>query len=239
NDFMDEATYRLSGKVELDGQQSLSLSTMQASGEMPMPAPMLLAGWWGDKFNRLFLNAVKTPRLKRVSVTVDLLPERRVASIENAWLANNDVRAGEEVPVKVFLRPYRGERIERTFAVKLPAGLPRGDHRILLSDADTLNRIQSLAGFSNRFIDLPQTVSLINQERSNSQLYVSLLQASPTAYYDDKTLPSLPGSVLNVMQAGRASSRALVTSAESASVQAAVPFDYVISGSFSLKINVK
>jgi len=30
-------------------------------------------------------------------------------------------------------------------------------------------------------------VSLINQERSNNKLYVSLLQSSPTAYYDDKT----------------------------------------------------
>ena len=61
NEFKDEATYRLSGNVELNGGQNLSLSTMQASGEMPMPAPMLLAGWWGDKFNRLYLNAVNPP----------------------------------------------------------------------------------------------------------------------------------------------------------------------------------
>ena len=100
--------------------------------------------------------------------------------------------------------------------MQVPAGLAKGDHRILLSDADTLNRMQSMAGFMNRYIDLPQTVSLINQERSNNKLYISLLQASPTAYYDDKTLPSLPASVLNVMQAGRASSRSVVTSADSA-----------------------
>ena len=75
-----------------------------------MPAPMLLAGWWGDKFNRLYLNNVKTPDVKSVNVTVDLLPERRVATIENAWVANTDVRPGDDVPVKVFLRPYRGER---------------------------------------------------------------------------------------------------------------------------------
>ena len=55
---------------------------------------MVLAGWWGDKFNRLYLNNVKTPDVKRVNVTVDLLPERRVATIENAWVANPDVRRG-------------------------------------------------------------------------------------------------------------------------------------------------
>jgi hypothetical protein len=204
-----------------------------------MPAPMLLAGWWGDKFNRLYLNNVKTPSVKSVSVTVDLLPDRRVATIENAWVPNPEVRAGDEVPVKVFLRPYRGDRIQRDFSVKIPAGLGKGDHRILLSDADTLNRMQSLAGSMNRYMDLPETVSLLNQERSNNKLYVSLVQASPTAYYDDKTLPNLPSSVLNVMQAGRASNRSLFTSPETASEQAALPFDYVVNGSYSLRITVK
>jgi hypothetical protein len=239
NEFMDEATYRLSGTVELNGQQSLSLSTMQASGEMPMPAPMLLAGWWGDKFNRLYLNNVKTPSVKRVSVAVDLLPERRVASIENAWVATPQVRVGDEVPVKVFLRPYRGDRIEREFRVKIPAGLPVGEHRIVLSDASTLNRMQSMAGAMNRYIDLPQMVSLINQERSNNKLYVSLVQATPTAYYDDKILPSLPSSVLNVMQTGRVSNRSVITSPETASEEMTIPFDYVITGSYSLKVHVK
>jgi hypothetical protein len=239
NEFADEATYRLSGQVEMNGQSNISLSTMQASGEMPMPAPMVLAGWWGDKFNRLYLNNVKTPDVKRVNVTVDLLPERRVASIESAWVPNADVRPGDRVPVTVFLRPYRGAPIEREFTVNIPDGLAKGDHRIMLSDADTVNRMQNIAGLMNRFLDLPETVSLLNQERTNDKLYVSLVESSPTAYYEDKTLPSLPSSVLNVMQAGRAANRTLFTSSETASEQMALKFDYVVTGSYSLRIHVK
>ena len=239
NEFKDEATYRLTADVEMNGGPNLSLSTMQASGEMPMPAPMVLAGWWGDKFNRLYLNAVNSPSIKRVDVNVDLLPERRVASIENAWLATPEARPGDDVSVKVFLRPYRGESIEREFTLKIPAGLAAGEHKIMLSDADTINRMQNAAGTLNHYIGLQQTVSLINQERSNNKLYVSLLEASPTAYYDDKTLPSLPASVLNVMQSGRGSNRSLITSPDSASEQMSLPFDYVVTGSYSLKITVK
>jgi hypothetical protein len=239
NEFKDEATYRLTADVELSGGPNLSLSTMQASGEMPMPAPMVLAGWWGDKFNRLYLNAVNSPSIKRVAVTVDLLPERRVASIENAWLATPEARPGDDVAVKVFLRPYRGESLECDFTLKIPAGLAKGEHKIMLSDADTINRMQTAAGMLNHYIDLPQTVSLINQERSNNKLYVSLLEASPTAYYDDKTLPSLPASVLNVMQSGRGSNRSLITSPDSASEQMSLPFDYVVTGSYALKLTVK
>jgi len=113
NEFVDEVTYRLSGQVELDGGQNLSLSTMLVGGDVPVPAPIQLAGWWADKFTRLFKNAVNTPHLRRVNATIDVLPERRVATVETAWTEVHEVEPGGQVPVKVFLQPYRGARIER------------------------------------------------------------------------------------------------------------------------------
>ncbi len=239
NDFADEATYRLSGKVEMSGPSNISLSTMQTSGEVPVPPSVALAGWWGDKFNRLYLNNVKTADVRSVNLTVDLLPERRAATIENAWVANADVRPGDDAALKVMLRPYRGDPIVKEFTLHIPSGLSKGEHRIVLSDADTANRMQSMAGQANRFIGIAETVSLLNQERSNNKLYVSLIDSSTTAYYEDKTLPSLPSSALNVMQAGRAPSRAMVTSAETATEQMAIPFDYMVTGSYTLRIQVK
>lgn len=239
NDFAEEATYRLRATVDVDGLPPLSLSTMQAQNETFMPAPLLLAGWWGDKFGRLFSNAVTMPKLKAVNATIDLLPQRRIASIERAWIARNEVAPGEEIPVKVFLRPYRGERVEKNFTLRVPVTLPKGEHRILLSDADTLNRMGLAAGMMNRYLELPQTVALINQERANNKLYASFIEARPAVYSDDKALPSLPASVLNVMQNGRTSNRHLLTSSESAIEQAAIPFDFIVSGSYSLRITVK
>ncbi len=239
NDFAEEATYRISGTVELEGQERLSLSTMMSSSEIPVPAPMLLAGWWGDKFNRLFRNTVDMPRLRSVDATIDLLPERRIATVETAWAEETEVEPGGEIPLKVFLQPYRGERIEKNITVKIPAGFPSGTHRILLSDAATLDRIQTAAGAMNRFMDLPETVSLINQERNNNKLYVSLVQRRPTLYFEDKSLPSLPASVANVMLSGRSGNRRYLLSAESAQQQEAIPFDLVVSGAYSLSIKVK
>ncbi len=239
NEYADEMTYRMSGDVRLEGAPDVKVSTMLAPGEMPVPPPMVLAGWWGDKFNRLFLNPVNTPKLKAVDVAVDLLLERRVATIENAWTPSTEVEAGSEIPIKVFLRPYRGERIERDVTVKIPAGMPRGDHRIVFSDAETMNRMQHAAAAENRYMDIPETVSLLNQERGNNQLYVSLVEGRPTFYSDDKTLPALPASILNVLQTEHTTSRALIGSPESAQEQFAIPFDQVVSGSYSLKITVK
>ena len=140
---------------------------------------------------------------------MDLLPDRRIMAVDTAWTPSAEVTAGTEIPVKVFLRPYRGERIEQNLTVKIPADLPKGEHRILLSDAVTLNRLQSAAVSSNRYLDLPETVSLLNQERGNNRLYVSVVQRRPTYYSEDKTLPALPLSVLNVLQSQKSAGRAL------------------------------
>ncbi len=239
NEFADDITYRMNGRVDVEGGRSINVSTMLAPSEAPVAPPMALAGWWGDKFNRLFLNPVAMPKLKGVEITVDLLPERRTAAVDYAWTPSAEVDAGTEIPVKVFLRPYRGERIERDVQVKIPAGMPKGEHRILFSDADTLNRMQNAAVLGNRYMDIPETISLLNQERGNSRLYISLVEGRPTYYADDKTLPSLPQSVLNVLQAERTSTRVLMGTAESATEQMSVPIDQMVSGSYSLKINVK
>jgi hypothetical protein len=239
NLYAEEMTYRMTADVIMDGSENMHLTTMLAPGEFPVPMPTVLAGWWGDKFNRLFLNTVATPKLKSVNAVVDLLPARRMAAIETVWTPTTDVEAGTEIPVKVFLRPYRGERIERSLIVKIPAGMPKGEHRILFSDANTLGRSQDGAAQNNKYMDIPSTVSLLNQERDNNRLYVSLVQSRATFYSDDKTLPNLPSSVVNVMQTERNASRSLVGTPDSIQVQQSIPFDQVVNGSYSLRIKIK
>jgi hypothetical protein len=238
NDFSEEATYRLRGQLQVEGQHRIDLTTMQAPAGTQVPTPMLLAGWWGDKFNRLYVNSNKLPRLDSVDVSVDLLPERRIAQIESAWISDNKVTPGTEVPVKVFLKPYKGDRLERTVNVRIPAGLTRGEHQILFSDGETLSRFQNIASSLNRIEDIPQTVALLNDERKNNRVYVSLIESQPTVYSDEKVLPSLPASVLNVMQSGRATNHQFVSSPESAHEQTSVPFDVVVTGNYSLKVFV-
>lgn len=203
-----------------------------------MPAHLVLAGWWADKFNQLFQNTIALPRVRNVTMTVDLLPQRRVAAIENAWIDKSEVSPGETVNVKVFLRPYRGERIQHTFALRIPPQMPPGEHRLLFSDAETLNRQQMLVRNANKHLGLDQTVSLLNQERSNAKLYVSWVQAAPSLYAEDKVLPRLPNSVLNVMNPALAPARSTVNLSQTIEEAQAIPFDYMIDGSMALRLKV-
>lgn len=234
----DEATYQLSGRVEFDGLPALEVSNAVASGEGPMPAPMQLGAWWADKFNRLFQNPHASPKVRRVEATLEMSAGRRLASVESAWLDQAEAAPGGRLTGKVALRPWRGERIVRDFAVTLPPGLPRGEHRIVVGDAGVVNRAQSLAGMLNRDLTLAQTVLLLNQERSNQRLYVSVVESRPTVFDDDQALRGVPPSVLNVMQSG-AAGRMLAASPESARILEELPLGRIVSGSATLRFQVR
>ena len=97
NEFADEITYRMTGNVQMADGSSVHAATMLAGSEASAAAPpMVLATWWADKFNRLFLNPVSMPKLKSVDCTIDLMPDRHVAAIDNAWTPSTEVEAGSD-----------------------------------------------------------------------------------------------------------------------------------------------
>jgi hypothetical protein len=236
NDFAEETTFRLSGKIDLDGKKQIALDTMQTTSEAPIPAPLLLAGRVGDKLQQIFRNVAELPRFKQMDVTIDVLPQRRLAVVEHAWLEKTTVRPGEEISGKVFLRPYRGEQIEKSFRMKIPAGAPQGELRLVVSDANTLNQSQPMTAARNRMMSLSETVTLLNKEYSNNQLYISLLQPTVTAHFEDKTLPNVPLSVLNVMRPS--ANRRMVLEPQSPLQQISIPFDSIVSGSRTITVHV-
>lgn len=234
----DEATYRLEGRIECDGVQPLALSTMVASGSGPAPAPMQIAAWWADKFNRLFQNPQEEVRVKRVEAVIEMRPQKQETAIETAWLDKSEAAPGEELVARIALRPWRGERQTREFRFRVPGNLARGEYRILVSNAEVLNRPQAMAGMANRQINLAQTASLLQQERSNDRLYVSLLTNKPTVYVEDQALRDVPLSVLAAMQNARTQTRALATP-ETVLPLGEMPLDSLVAGSAVLRLTVQ
>jgi hypothetical protein len=240
NDFSENTTYRVNGKIGLEGGKQLELSTLVSPVDFSMmPTGLQMASWWGDKFNQLFANPSAMPKLGAVELDIDLLPERRQMQVESAYLSSSRVAPGDEVLVKVFLKPYRGARVEREVKIKIPEGASAGEHRILLSDGETLNRLRGLASRSERPNDVAQTVALLKQERRSDRMYVSLIEPGATVYTGDKAMPSLPASALSVMQSARAGGMPLPSQPESLSEQGSIALDYVVTGSYMLRVQVK
>jgi hypothetical protein len=122
--------------------------------------------------------------------------------------------------------------------VRIPTSTPKGTLRILVSDGNTLDRMRAMGGNFARRMDLASTIALLNKEHSNDRLYVSLLEANPQAMVEDKVMPTLPISVINVME-GMRGTHDMVVVGESSVNEASTPLDYVVSGAQIITVSVK
>ncbi|MDA1311724.1 MAG: hypothetical protein O2968_00165 [Acidobacteria bacterium] len=237
NDFALESTFRLKGTIGLGGNQSIALETMRAANDSPVPAPLALAGWVGNKFQKLFTNSGEYPAFESVDLTIELLPERRLAVIEQVAVDARDVAPGDMVTGKVILRPYRGPRIIQPFELKVPPNAQKGPLRLLVTDAATLDRNRQAAVDRNRLLSLNETVSALNREPANNRLYITLMQPVVTAHLGVKTLPNVPLSVLNVMR--NTSPDRLALEPQSVLAQTSMDLHSIVSGSHSITLQVK
>jgi hypothetical protein len=239
NDYGEETTYRLKGVISVKGYPEVSLQNVFAPGDTGQPAAFLAALSLGDRFGRIYDNPFDVPAVKGVKLDFDLVKERRQARLESARTDASEARPGDEITVETVLAPYRGERIVKQIPIKIPTSASKGPLRILVSDGDTLDRMRRGMPMMARKLDLASTIALLNKEHSNNRVYVSLLEADPEAMVADKVMPTLPFSVMNVMEGMRGTQEMVVLGESSVNEVATPPLDFAVAGAQVLTITIK
>jgi hypothetical protein len=239
NEYGDQITYRMNGVLSVKGYPDVELQNMFAPLDGGQPAAALAATTIGDRFGRIYDNPFDVPDIQSVKLDFDLVRERRSARLETSRADMTEARPGDEIIVETVLRPYRGERLVRQIPIRIPTSTSKGTLRILVSDGDTLDRMRHGLPMGNRKLGLASTIALLNKEHANNRVYVSLLEADPEAMVADKVMPTLPLSVMNVMDNMRGTQEMVVFGESSVNEASTDPLDYVVSGGQVLTINVK
>ena len=238
--YSEGMTFQLSGGIDVEGHSRVNLENMFAPTDQAVPDGMWLALSVQNIFYRIFTNPYERAKIEKVSLRVESTPERRWAAIESAWSEKSEVSPGETIDVKVLLRPYRGAPFMRTVPIQIPTQAAKGPLRIVVSDGDSLNRMSRMfsQGPQGRLAGLEQLITLMNRERRNSRLYVTLIQPTPTLLVEEKVLPNAPLSQINVLDQRRAPGSSLLLR-ESAAGEWSLPLNQVIAGQYMLMVTVK
>ena len=239
NEYGEEITYRMNGSISVKGYPDVTLQNMFAPGDSGQPAAALAALSLGDRFGRIYDNHYDVPDIRGVKVDFDLVKERRWARLESTRTDVTEARPGDEIVVETVLRPYRGERILRQIPIHIPTSTSKGSLRILVSDGETLDRMRRGSSIFGRKLGLGPTIALLNKEHANNRVYVSLLEADPEAMVADKVMPTLPLSVMNVMEGMRGTQEMVVLGESSVNEAATAPLDYEVAGGQVLTITIK
>jgi hypothetical protein len=241
NLYSEGTTLHLAATLRIHGHPPVQIESTYAPGDIFVPDGIPLAINIQSVFMRLFTNTRELPVFDDLDVQVDSQPGRNSFNIESAWLEKGEAAPGENIRVRILVRPYRGAaRIEET-TIRVPDQAPRGTTlRILVSDGETLNRSSRGFGISGPGANsgLDQLIAILNRERRNDRLYVGVFAPSPTLLWDDKELPNVPLSQINVID-GRPTPGTVQILRESLASEAFVPLGGPISGVISLNLQIR
>ena len=238
--YTDGTTLQLDGQININGHPSVGLRGIFAPSDAPVPDSIQPALSVEAAFARIYTNPYEQPKVQNVVLNITSTPGRHTAAIDDAWCDKSEAQPGDTVHVKVFLRPYRGEPFIREVPITIPDQASRGNLQILISDAEVLDRArQPFPGASqSQLHGLDELIRTINRERQNDRLYVTLLENSPTLLVEDKELPNIPASQMNVLDSGRAPGGPRMLF-QSVIGENSVEMNEVISGEHFLSITIK
>ena len=233
--FPQENTLTYRATVRLKGHQPLELTNvysglsssaglMKAIGDIYAPIGLLMANPFGKV------------RVEGVAAEFEVLPRNSDAGIESVRLESNEVKPGETIRALVSLRTYKKDTVVQAVELKLPDDFPPGGTTVTVCDART-------SGSSDRsdapHIYVPRTVaSLVDTLRIQApgrRLYIRMRLPDRGVAYKGKELPSLPASVLGVIQSPKLTG----LTATHKSITAFVDTPYVIQGTHTLPLLVR
>jgi SpoIVB peptidase S55 len=239
NEYGEDTTYRMNGRISVLGYPDVAVQNMFAPSDGGQPAAVMAALSLGDRFSRIYDNPYNAPSIRGVQLDFDLVRERRWARLEGARTDVTEARPGDEITIETLLRPYRGELILQQIPIHIPTSTSKGPLRILVSDGETLDRVRHAMPALGRKLDLASTIAMLNKQHVNNRVFVSLLEADPEATVADKVMPTLPLSIMNVMDGMRGTQEMVVQNESSVNEAATGPLDYVVAGAQVLTITVK
>src|SRR6266851_4890780 len=239
--YGESTTLHLTGEIRLRGRTPVQIENTYAPGDTLIPDGLPIALSVQSIFTRLFVNTFEVPDVEHIALRVESAPGRQSFVIDSAWLEKSEAAPGETLRVRVMLHPYRGtDRVEDT-TVHVPDQIARGvTVRILVTDGDTLNRASRGFAFggSSGPSGLDQLISVLNRERRNDRLYVGLFIPSPTILWEDKELPNVPLSQINLID-GRPAPGSVQVLRESLASESSIPLGGPVSGVISLNLQIR
>jgi hypothetical protein len=242
--YGEGTTLHLTGEIRLKGHVPVQIENTVAPTDTMAPDSLPIALVVQNVFGRLFTNNFEIPAVEHITLRVESMPGRQSYTVDSAWLEKGEAAPGETLKVRVLLRPYRGAaRIEET-TVHVPDQMARGTTlRVMVSDADWLNRASrgfvfgGVAGGGGSD-GLDQLIALMNRERHNDRLYVGLFVPAPTLVWDDKELPNVPLSQINVVD-GRPGPGSVQVLRESLASESSIMLGGPVSGLISLNLQIR
>jgi hypothetical protein len=188
---------------------------------------LLASGFDGSLIEKMDLEVITTDR-------------KTSATLEQISVDRNEARPGEKVTLSALLRGTHGETFVEQYPIVIPAGLSAGKIQIFVGDGGTVTASELRRGATGAPPGLAAAVRELNKLRKNDRLYVKIVSNEPGVVISGEEYPSLPPSMIALLDTNRASTRSVAPLANSTVIEYELPQSkYVLQGQRSLTLTIK
>ncbi|MDP1568591.1 MAG: SpoIVB peptidase S55 domain-containing protein [Vicinamibacterales bacterium] len=227
------ATFTVRGTATIRKHGDIAFEDIFA-GDQPAS---VAAAYVAAPLTLLLRNTTDPIEVERFDLTIDATEEPRTARIERVWIDTPRPRAGRAVDVSVQLRNWRGEESTHRVSVQLPANAT-GTLQLLVADGPRMAQQEAREmRLGGDLQDVSQMIRTFNRARRSNRLYVRLTSPDAGAVVGGEAMPSLPPSVLAVLEGDRHSGNfaALRTAVRG---EWEIPVDVAVTGSRTLTLTL-
>ncbi len=203
NQSTGRMSYHVTGSIHVHGSEAVPVDAWGTPSEQ-MASQLSAAFAVGDAFNRLYNNGSRTARVESVQLRIEPIAGDLRTELESVRLVSSGiVHAGDTLMAEATVRPWGQAARNVRMPITIPAWLPPGTLRILVSGAATLDRTLDAARASNRPPTEAAAMTRLRGLHAGDRLYVSLLLPESQASLEGATLAGLPLSMSNTLEPER------------------------------------
>ncbi|HUX09314.1 MAG TPA: hypothetical protein VMW51_01650, partial [Terriglobia bacterium] len=179
--------------------------------------------------------------IRGIDLTVVSTDERRVATLEQVWSSQSQVRPGDHIEVTGLLRTPSGGTLVEKIPVDIPESISDKRLSVVVGSGASLNALQNrLTPFSTTPRDLHQLVRALNRMRRNNRLYALVMTPQRSLTLQGEEYPSPPPSLVQTFLADPAvSSSVIYGNASVIGDYQTQPTQYTIQGEKTLYLKVE
>jgi hypothetical protein len=193
------STFSVHGRATVKGHEAISFDDLFSTSQSAVDASAYVVA----PITYLLGNDFEKVELSGLDLTISSEEEPKTATLERVWSDDPRPRAGRTVPLKILVRTYRGDDEVRTLPIQIPANAS-GSLSVMVTDGAHLNQMELReARTPQQLRSVDSEIKSLNKARRNNTIYVKLLGTNAGAVVSGEVLPSLPPSVLAVLEGDR------------------------------------
>ena len=233
---LGEMTLEVSGTIHLSNSEPVEIRNAFA-GDVNGPAVATVAAVAPIAY--LLTSGYDDLVIEGIDLEIMSTDRKKSVQLDRIAVDRTEVRPGESVELTAYLRGANGEEFVEAYSVEVPAGIGPGQIQLLVGDGRTITRSGLLRNAPGAPKNSQQVVKELNRLRKNDRLYIKVMSSSPSVVIGGEELPSLPPSMLAVVNTSRSSSQSVVGVQNSTVREYELPpSNYVIQGQRTLNLTI-